>query len=79
MSARLAVVAVGARDLAGERLVEVAAVVQPRQGVEVGELAGLAEAARVLDRRAGAVRELLEPQHVVVLERVARRARKTAR
>ena len=58
--ARLPVVAVRARDLAGERLVEVAPVVQAGQRVEVGELARLAEAPRVLDRRPGAQRELLE-------------------
>ena len=54
------VVAVRAGDLARKGLVEVAAVVQAGQRVEVGELARLAEAARVLDRRPGAKGELLE-------------------
>jgi hypothetical protein len=40
--------------------VEVAAVVERRQGVEVGELARFAEAARVLDRRARPGSELFE-------------------
>ena len=52
-SARLRLVAVRASDLARERLVEVAPVVQPGEGVEVGLLARLAKAARVLDRRRG--------------------------
>ena len=55
-----AAVALGAGDLAGERLVEVAAVVQAGERVEIGELAGLAKAPGVVDRRAGAERELLE-------------------
>ena len=46
------VVALRAGDLARERLVEVAAVVQAGERVEVGELPRLAEAPRVLDRRA---------------------------
>src|SRR6185503_7516431 len=55
----------GAVDLAAQRLVEVAAVVEACQGVEVGELPRLAEAARVLDRGRDALGELLEPPHVV--------------
>ena len=55
-----AVVAVRAGDLARERVVEVAPVVEARERVEVGELARLAEAARVLDRRARVRGELLE-------------------
>ena len=69
------VVAVCARDLAGERLVEVAAVVQAGQCVEVGELARLAEATRVLDRRPGAQRELLELRDLRLAERRLARAR----
>ena len=70
--ASLRAVAVGPRDLARERLVEVAPVVEARQRVEVGELARLAEAARVLDRRAGADGELLEPGELLVREPPAR-------
>ena len=55
-----AAVALRARHLPRERLVEVAPVVEAGERVEVGELARLAEAAGVLDRRAGAARELLE-------------------
>ena len=55
-----AAVAVGAGDLARERLVEVAAVVQPGESVEIRELARLAEAARVVDRRPGPERQLLD-------------------
>src|SRR5262249_4243301 len=54
------VVAVCTRDLTGERLVEVAAIVEAGQRVEVGELPRLAEAPSVLDRRAGSQRELLK-------------------
>ena len=69
----------GARDLARERLVEVAPVVQAGERVEVGELARLAEAACVLDRRAGAAGELLELVELVVAEGVGSREReKTA-
>src|SRR6266536_6215186 len=50
----VAVVAVRAGDLAGERVVEVAPVVQAGERVEVGELASFPEAARILDCRAGA-------------------------
>ena len=61
-------VAVRARDLSRERLVEVAAVVEPGQRVEVGELARLLEAPRVLERRRDALRELLGAAEVVVAE-----------
>ena len=61
-------VAVRARDLASERLVEVAAVVETRQPVEVGELARFLEAPRVLERRRDALRELFDPAKVVVPE-----------
>jgi hypothetical protein len=44
-------VPMGARDLPRQRLMEVAAVVEARERVEVGELPGFAEAASVLDRR----------------------------
>ena len=65
-----AVVALGARDLARERLVEVAAVVQAGQRVEVGVLARLAEAPRVLDRRARRARASSSSSaQVVVAER----------
>jgi hypothetical protein len=56
----LAVVAMGTGALAYERLVEVAAVVQGRERVEVGELPGLAEAPRVLERGAGSCGQLFE-------------------
>lgn len=56
----IAVVAMGARDLACERLVEVAVVVEAGQRVEVRERSRLLEAARVLDRGPGAPGELLE-------------------
>ena len=65
-------------DLAAERLVEVAAVVEAGEGVEVGELPRFAEAARVLDRRRDALGELFEPAHVVVAEPDARVAREDA-
>jgi hypothetical protein len=51
---QLPLVAVRACALAGQGLVEVAAVVQPRQRVEVGESPCLSEAAGIFDRRAGA-------------------------
>ena len=53
----------GRGRFARERLVEVAAVVEPRQRVEVGELTGLPNG--VLDRRRGALDELREPEEVV--------------
>jgi hypothetical protein len=62
----LAVVAMGPRALADERLVEVAAVVETGQGVEVGELAGLPKAPRILDRGPGPGRELLESGELLV-------------
>ena len=52
------VVALGARGLAREGLVEVAAVVQPGERVEIGLVARLAEAPRILDRGARAQRQL---------------------
>ena len=59
-----ALVALRSCHLARQGLVEVAAVVEPRQGVEVGELPRLAEAAGVLDRGAGPPGQLLElPDH----------------
>ena len=72
ISASRRLVALGPRDLARERLVEVAAVVQAGQRVEVGELPRLAEAPRVLDRRPGALGELLELADHLLLEAVAR-------
>ena len=62
------VVAVCARTLARQRLVEEAPVVQPRQRVEIGELPRLAEALGVLDRRRGPLGQLLEAAHVVLRE-----------
>ena len=56
----------GAGALAGQRLVEVAPVVQAGERVEVGELPRLAKAACILDRRAGAQGECLELADVVV-------------
>src|SRR5581483_4211985 len=52
-----ALVPLGAVDLAREGLVEVAAIVEAGQRVEVRELPRLAEAARVLDRRRDPLRE----------------------
>ena len=54
------VVAVRARDLAGQDLVEVAAVVQAGQRVEVGHSPGLAEAKRVVEGGAGAPGDILD-------------------
>ena len=59
-------IAVRAGDLACQRLVEVAPVVESREGVEVGQLLGLAEAAGVLDRRPGPLRELFELADLVL-------------
>ena len=67
-------VAVGAGDLARQRLVEVAPVVESGEGVEVGQLASLAKAPCVLDRRPCALRELLELPDLVLGEVVLRRA-----
>src|SRR5439155_8879335 len=69
-----AVVAVGAGAFAGERLVEVAPVVQAGQRVQIGELTRLVEALRVFDRRGGALGELFELAHVVLAEATARGA-----
>ena len=57
-----------AGDLARERLMEEAPIVEPGQRVEVGELPRLAEAARVVDRRAGALGELLELRNADVVD-----------
>jgi hypothetical protein len=46
-----ALVALGASDFASERLVEVAAVVEAGERVEIGKLACFAKAAGVVDRR----------------------------
>ena len=62
----LAIVAVGTRAFADEGLVEVAAVVEGGQRVEIGELAGVPEAARVLDRRPCTRGELLESGQLLV-------------
>ena len=62
------VVAVRAGALARERLVEVPPVVEPGQRVEIGELPGLAEAAGVLDRGRGALRQVLELADVLLVE-----------
>ena len=56
----------GARTLARQRLVEEAPVVQAGQGIEVGELARLPEAPRILDRRPRVLRERLELADVLV-------------
>jgi hypothetical protein len=64
-----------ARAFAGERLVEVAPVVETRERVEVGELASFPELLGVADRRRGAVRELLELADVVLAEAPALVAR----
>ena len=73
-----ALIAQGAIDLACERLVEVAPVVETGQRVEVGELPRLPEPARVLDRRRDALGDLLEGAQVVVAELDARLAREDA-
>jgi hypothetical protein len=62
------VVAVCARTLARQRLVEVPPVVEPGQRVEIGELPCLAEALCVLDRRRRPLGQLLEAAHVVLRE-----------
>ena len=62
----LPVVAVRPGDLARERVVEEAPVVEARERVEVGELARLAEAPRVLDRRPDVRRDVLERRQLVV-------------
>ena len=54
---------------------EVTAIVQARERVEVGELPGLAEASRVLDRRPSPERQLLELAHLLVTEGRCARAR----
>jgi hypothetical protein len=54
--------------------VKVAPVVEPGERVEVGEPARLAEPSRVLDRRAGPLRQLLELADRLLLEAVTRRA-----
>src|SRR5262249_13572704 len=61
----LSVVAVRASDLACKRLVEEAAVVEPGQRVEVGELPRLAKATGVVDRGPGVRSERLELADVV--------------
>ncbi len=63
-------VAVRARNLAREGLVEVAPVVEAGERVEVGELPRFAEATRILDRRTGAHRELLELAGLLFTEAV---------
>ncbi len=72
---QLALVAVGPRALAGKRLVEEAAVVQPRQRVEVGELASLPEPARIFDRGPRPECERLELANLLIGVGVALRAR----
>src|SRR5919201_5549462 len=59
-----------ARDLARQRLVKEAAIVQAGQRVEVRQLPRLAEPARVLDRGAGTSRERLELADLVLAESV---------
>ena len=61
---KASVVAVRPRALARQRLVEVPPVVEPGERVEIGELSCLAEAARVLDCRSGAERQILEQAHI---------------
>ena len=58
----------GAGDLAGQRHVEEPAVVKAGERVEVGQLARLAEPARVLDRRACVCGERLQLADVVLAE-----------
>src|SRR5439155_11683696 len=72
---QLAAVAVRTGDLARQRLVEVAAVVQPGERVDVGELPRLAEAPRIVDRGPSPLRELLERPESALVERVRSRAR----
>ncbi len=56
----VSLVALGARDLAAEELVEEAAVVEARQRVELGQVSRLDVALRVPDRRPGPAGEALE-------------------
>src|SRR5204862_8278230 len=72
---QLAVVAVGAGDLARERLVEEAPVVEAGERVEVRELARLPEPPRIRDRRRRALGEPLQLGDGLVAEAPARRAR----
>jgi hypothetical protein len=65
----LALVAVRARDLASECLVEEAAVVEAGEGVQVCQPARFAEAARVLDRRSSPCSQGFELAHVVLARR----------
>ena len=53
---------------------EVTPVVQPGQGVEIGELPRLPEAARIFDRRPGPLCQLLELADLLLREPVLRRA-----
>src|SRR5712691_7735666 len=62
------VVPMRAGHFAGERLVEEAPVVESRQRIEIRELPCLAEAPRILNRRARADRECLEVADVVLAE-----------
>src|SRR5207249_10557310 len=71
----LAVVAQGARHLPGERLVEVAAIVESGQRVEVRHLTRLAEAAGVLERGAGAQGQALQLLDRLLAEGTRGRAR----
>src|ERR687895_327319 len=63
-------VAMRARDLPAEGLVEEPPVVEPGQCIEIGELASLPEATGVVDRRAGPFREILERATIAVREGV---------
>src|SRR5581483_12249068 len=69
-----AVVAVGPLHLLGERLVEVAAVVETRQRIAHRQLVELPELARVLDRPRGLSGELLEHGEILLPRLVDRPA-----
>src|SRR5581483_5910289 len=68
------VVTVGALHLLGERLVEVAAVVQDRQRVAYRQLVELPELPRVLDRPPGVGGELFQHGQILLLRLVDRTA-----
>src|SRR5215211_4166070 len=68
----LPAIATRARDLSLERLVEVAAVVQAGQRVEIRKPSCLAKAESVLDRGRGAARDLRQRGREIVDGRVAR-------
>src|SRR5205085_1839651 len=71
----LPLISVSPVELAGEGLVEVPAVVEAGERVEVSELPRLAEPARILDRRCDPLGQVFEPLQVLVAEASAGIAR----